>query len=95
MQPTVTAADWLRLAAEMWSEAEATQDQQARRVKVILAEGYERLAKHAAFLAHGDAYPPVGWFSEKDASWTRFVCFSALAFSICERMWCGAETAVS
>ena len=64
MQPTVTAADWLRLAAGMWSEAEATQDQQARRVKVILAEGYERLAKHAAFLAHGDAYPPVGWFSE-------------------------------
>jgi len=57
MQPTT--ADWLRRAADAWSEAEAdaTQDQEARRAKVILAEGYQRLAKHAAFLAEGDAYP--------------------------------------
>jgi hypothetical protein len=50
MHPTVTAADWLRRAADAWSEADATQDQEARRVKVILAEGFERLAKHAAYL---------------------------------------------
>jgi hypothetical protein len=32
--------------------------------KVLVAEGCERLAKHAAFLAEGDAYPPVDRLSE-------------------------------
>jgi hypothetical protein len=64
MQPTMTIADWLRRAADAWSEADATQDQEARRAKILVAEGCERLAKHAAFLAEGDAYPPVGWFSD-------------------------------
>ena len=31
---------------------------------MLIAEGCERLAKHAAFLAEGGAYPPVGWFGE-------------------------------
>ena len=57
MQPTVTTAEWLRRAAETWSEADATQDQEARRVKVILAEGFERLAKHTAYLASSDGRP--------------------------------------
>jgi hypothetical protein len=57
MQPTMTTSDWLRRAADAWSEADATADSEARRVKVTLAEGFERLAKHAAFLAEGDAYP--------------------------------------
>jgi len=59
MQPTMTTADWLRRAADAWSEADATQDQEARRPKILVAEGCERLAKHAAFLAQDDAYPPV------------------------------------
>ena len=64
MQPTMTTADWLRRAADVWSEADAAQDQEARRAKILVAEGCERLAKHAAFLAEGDAYPPVGWFND-------------------------------
>ena len=59
MQPTMTTAEWLRRAADAWSEADTTQDQEARRVRVVLAEGFERLAKHAAFLAEGDGYPSV------------------------------------
>lgn len=55
MQPTMTTADWLRRAADAWSEADATADPDAKRVKVILAKGYERLAKHAAYLAEHDA----------------------------------------
>jgi hypothetical protein len=54
MQPTMTTGDWLRRAADAWSEADATQDQEASRVKVILAEGFERLAKHTAYLASSD-----------------------------------------
>ncbi len=60
MQPTMTTADWLRRAADAWSEADTTQDPEARRVKVILAEGYERLAKHAAYLADHDAHTAPG-----------------------------------
>ena len=64
MQPMMTNADWLGRAADAWSEADATADPEVRRAKALIAEGCERLAKHAAFLAEGDAYPPVGWFSE-------------------------------
>ena len=64
MQPTMTTGDWLRRAADAWSEADKAQDQEARRAKVILADGFERLAKHAAFLAEGNAYPSVGRLSE-------------------------------
>jgi hypothetical protein len=60
MQPTMTTADWLRRAADAWSEADTTQDQEARRVKVILAEGYERLARHAAYLADYDVQAARG-----------------------------------
>ena len=55
----MTTAEWLRRAADLWSDADATQDQEGRRIKIILAEGFERLAKHAAFLAEGEAYPSV------------------------------------
>ena len=64
MQLTMTTADWLRRAADAWSEADATTDPQVRHAKVLIAEGCERLAKHAAFLAEGDAYPSVSWFGE-------------------------------
>jgi hypothetical protein len=60
----MTTADWLRRAADAWSEADAAQDQEARRAKILVAEGCERLATHAAFLAEGNAYPRVGWFSD-------------------------------
>jgi hypothetical protein len=60
MQPTMTTADWLRRAADAWSEADTTQDPEVRRVKMILAEGYERLAKHAAYLADHDAHAAYG-----------------------------------
>jgi hypothetical protein len=64
MQLTMTTADWLRRAADAWSEADATTDPQVRHAKMLIAEGCERLAKHAAFLAEGDAYPSVSWFGE-------------------------------
>jgi hypothetical protein len=31
MPPTITTADWLRRVADAWSEADATQDGEARR----------------------------------------------------------------
>jgi hypothetical protein len=40
-----------------------TRDPEARRVRVILAEGYERLAKHAAYLADHDAHAARGRLS--------------------------------
>ena len=52
----MTTADWLRRAADAWDEADAIQDREARRTKVTLAEEYERLAKHAAYLAHYKSY---------------------------------------
>ena len=64
MQPTMTTADWLRRAADAWSEVDATANSEARKAKVAIAEGCERLAKHAAFLAQGDPYPPAGWLGE-------------------------------
>ena len=54
MAPTFTTAYWLMKAADAWSQAETTQDQEARRIKLTIAEGYERLAKHAASLAAAD-----------------------------------------
>jgi hypothetical protein len=63
MQPTMTTADWLRRAADAWSAADTTVDPEARRARILVAEGCERLAKHAAFLADGDAYPPLGRYS--------------------------------
>jgi hypothetical protein len=54
MAPTLTTAYWLKKAADAWSQAETTQDQEARRIKLTIAEGYERLAKHAASLAAAD-----------------------------------------
>ena len=62
----MTTADWLRRAADAWSEADAAQDQEARRAKILVAEGCERLATHAAFLAEGNAYPRVGWFQRSE-----------------------------
>ena len=60
----MTTADWLRRAADAWTEADAAEDSEARRAKILVAEGCERLAEHAAFLAEGVPYPPVGWFHE-------------------------------
>ncbi len=56
MLQTMTTADWLRRAADAWDEADAIQDRAARHMKVTLAEEYERLAKHAAYLAHYETY---------------------------------------
>ena len=54
MLHTMTTADWLRRAADVWDEADAANDPEARQAKVKLAAEYERLAKHAAYLAHHD-----------------------------------------
>jgi hypothetical protein len=54
MLHTMTTADWLRRAADVWDEADAAQGPEARQAKVTLAQEYERLAKHAAYLAHHD-----------------------------------------
>jgi hypothetical protein len=67
MQPTMTTADWLRRAADAWSEADATTDPEVRPAKVLIAEGCERLARHAAFLVDSDAYPSISWFGELNA----------------------------
>jgi hypothetical protein len=78
MQPTMTTADWLRRAADARSDADATSDPEVRRAKVLITEGCERLAKHAVFLAEGDAYPSVGWFTETK----RFAERICLAFGL-------------
>jgi hypothetical protein len=54
MAPTLTTAYWLMKAADAWSQVETTQDQEAKRIKLTIARGYERLAKHAASLAAAD-----------------------------------------
>jgi hypothetical protein len=56
MLQTMKTADWLRRAADAWDEADAIHDREARHTKVALAEEYERLAKHAAYLAHYETY---------------------------------------
>jgi hypothetical protein len=54
MGPTFSTAYWLMKAADAWSQAETMQDQEARRIKLTIAKGYERLAKHAASLTAAD-----------------------------------------
>jgi len=56
MLQTMTTADWLRRAADAWDEADAIHDREARHAKVTLAEECERLAKHAAYVAHYETY---------------------------------------
>jgi hypothetical protein len=59
MRP-MTTADWLRRAAEAWEQAEATADPKARAARLALAEGYQRLAQHAALLADSpDPYSTI------------------------------------
>ena len=64
MQPTMTTGEWLRRAAEAWSEADATVDPKAGTRESSSRRRIKRLAKHATFLAEGDAYPSVGWLGE-------------------------------
>jgi hypothetical protein len=71
----MTTADWLRYAANMWTEVDATEDRDARRVKLLLAEGYERLAKHAAYLADDGANSLVGRPSGKRRYASRWKLF--------------------
>ena len=48
MPATFTSSDWLRRAAEMWAEADAADDLRTKRVKMVLAQGCERIAHHVA-----------------------------------------------
>ena len=48
MPATFTSSDWLRRAAEMWAEAAAADDLRTKRVKMVLAQGCERIAHHVA-----------------------------------------------
>jgi hypothetical protein len=66
MQPTMTAADWLRRAADAWEQAEAIVDPRARAVRLTIAEGYQRLAKHAALLANSPN--PYGKLAQRPTS---------------------------
>ena len=54
----MTAADWLRRAADARSEADATQDQEVRRVKVVLASvGFGCCASLCRGRTNGPTYP--------------------------------------
>jgi hypothetical protein len=48
MRPTITTADWLRRAAEAWEQADDTDDPKVRAARLTIAEGCQRLARHAA-----------------------------------------------
>jgi hypothetical protein len=48
MSATFTASDWLRRAAEFWAEADAADDLHRKRLKIMLAQGCERIAHHVA-----------------------------------------------
>jgi hypothetical protein len=41
-------SDWLRRAAEIWAEADAADDLTTKRLKIMLAQGCERIAHHVA-----------------------------------------------
>jgi hypothetical protein len=92
MQPTMTTAEWLRRAADAWSEADTTQDPEVRRVKVILAEGYERLAKHAAHLADYDAPAAHGRLSNNARFVDRFYRYLSTGVKIGWLRMAGART---
>ena len=46
MPATFAASDWLRRAAEIWAEADAADDLTTKRLKIMLAQGCERIAQH-------------------------------------------------
>ena len=48
MPATFTASDWLRRAAEIWTEAGAADNLHTKRLKIMLAQGCERIAHHIA-----------------------------------------------
>jgi hypothetical protein len=52
MQPTLTTAYWLQRAADAWAQAEALDDPKVRAVRLLIAEGCQRMADHAALLAN-------------------------------------------
>ena len=48
MPATFAASDWLRRAAKIWAEADAADDLTTKRLKIMLAQGCERIAHHVA-----------------------------------------------
>ena len=48
MPATFAVSDWLRRAAEIWAEADAADDLTTKRLKIMLAQGCERIAHHIA-----------------------------------------------
>jgi hypothetical protein len=48
MPATFTVSDWLRRAAEAWTEAAAADDVHTKCLKIMLAQGCERIAYHVA-----------------------------------------------
>ena len=57
MPATFTSSDWLRRAAEMWAEADAADDLTTKRVKMVLAQGCERIAHHVAAQMEAELMP--------------------------------------
>ena len=55
--PLLTAAQWLARADEARELAQQLSDAAARETMLGIAEGYERLARHAALWAQGSLVP--------------------------------------
>jgi hypothetical protein len=64
MPATFTTSDSLRRAAEIWAEADAADDLTTKRLKIMLAQGCERIAHHvvekmkATLVGGGECIPP-------------------------------------
>ena len=57
MPATFTASDWLRRAAEIWTEAGAADNLHTKRLKIMLAEGCERITHHVAAQMKAELMP--------------------------------------
>ena len=57
MPATFAASDWLRRAAEIWAEADAADDLTTKRLKMMLAQGCERIAHHVAAQMEAELIP--------------------------------------
>jgi hypothetical protein len=56
MEQTFTTEYWLQRAADACTQADAIVDPKARAARLLIAEGCQTMAKHAALLADMAAY---------------------------------------
>lgn len=57
MPATFATSDWLRRAAAFWAEADATDDLHMKRLRIMLAQGCERIAHHVAAKMKAELIP--------------------------------------